>query len=322
MKKLLIIVIALINMYVLSSCGIYRNKMTVQTFDKVDYNSNNIKYSPIIWHSDSIGGNLIEKTRLYIPVKLNGINKTVYMQFDLGIPTTRLYGNTLDAFAEKNPSIKEKIVKTEDQISYFHDARIDLKNNISLTAKKLPIINYGSNSIDTSFSVIGSTGYDFIGDNILILDFKEDQYSLTVSLSRDLKEKVKYIDNPDLAKFPVILPFRLGNKKIRLMYDSGASLFSILTGTNRLEKLSQASNIDTIGPLNSWGNQQKYYRISDADKIYFNKQNLGKIDVYGREDLNKFKLTGRYLYGITGNKLFDNKIIIIDRKNNKFGIVE
>lgn len=298
--------------------------MTIQTFDKVEYNSDNIKYSPILWKSDSIGDNFIEKTALYIPVKLNGINKEVHMQFDIGSPTTILYGNTLEAFAENNPSINGKIVKIEDQRTYFHGARLVLNNNIALTAKKLPVIKYGSDFIDTSFSVIGSTGYDFIGDNILVLDFKTDKYALTDSLNRDLRKKVKYIDNPDLEKFPVILPFRFGNKKIRLMYDSGSSLFPVLTGTNRLNKLSRATNIDTtfFGSLNSWGNQQKFYRIKDAKRIYFNEQNLGNIDVYGCEDLNKLKLTGRYLYGITGNRLFEDKTIIIDRKNNKFGIVE
>ena len=309
-------------MLAISSCGLYRNRMTVQSFEPVQYHPESIAYSPIIWHSDSIGDEWIEKTSFYIPVKLNGIGNNLFMQFDLGSPVTLLYGNTLDALAENYAAIEDNILINEKERTYFHDARLKLNDSLCLTAPKLPVIEYGSSSVDTGFNIIGSTGYDLIGDNVLILDFTLNRYALTDSLPAVFSRSVKYVEDADLAQFPIILPFRLGSKRIRLFYDSGSSLFPILTGTNRTKKLDHTLGIDTIGPLNSWGEQQYYLRVNEAAFVAFNQQDLGPIDVYGSKQLNALKLTGRYLYGITGNRLFDDKIIIIDRKNNRFGIVE
>jgi hypothetical protein len=309
-------------MLAISSCGLYRNRMTVTSYNPVEHNPGRIVYSPIIWHSDSVGDEWFEKTSFFIPVTLNGISENLYMQFDLGSPVTLLYGNTLEVFAEKYPAIQEKIVVTEKERTYFHDARLNLSDSICLSAKKLPVIKYGSSAIDTGFTIIGSTGYDLIRDNVLILDFKLNRYALTNVLPDDLSRKVKYVNKPDLARFPIILPFYIGDKKIRLFYDSGSSLFPILTGTNRLKRLDQTHGVDTVGPLSSLGKQHLYARVKEAATLSFNGLNLGKIDVYGRKDLNILKLTGGYVYGITGNALFADKIIVIDRKNNKFGIVE
>ncbi|MFO7940923.1 MAG: hypothetical protein R6U66_14340 [Bacteroidales bacterium] len=322
MKKLLALFIVAAFSLGVQSCRLYRNKMTIQSFGPVQYHPESIAYSPIIWHSDSVGDEWIEKTSFFIPVTLNGISEKLYMQFDLGSPVTLLYGNTLEALAEKYPAIQEKIVVTEKERTYFHDARLNLSDSICLSAKKLPVIKYGSSAIDTGFTIVGSTGYDLIGDNVLILDFKNDRYALTDFMPSELSEKVKYIEEPDLARFPIILPFYIGDKKIRLFYDSGSSLFPILTGTNRLKRLDQTHGVDTVGPLNSWGKQHLYARVKEGATLSFNGLNLGKIDVYGRKDLNILKLTGGYVYGITGNALFADKIIVIDRKNNKFGIVE
>jgi len=296
--------------------------MTVATFNPVKHHPEQIVYSPIVWHSDSVGDEWIEKTSFYIPVKLNGIGNNLFMQFDLGSPVTLLYGHTLDALAENYAAIADNIFVNEKERTYFHDASLMLNDSLSLTASKLPVIEYGSSTLDTGFTIVGSTGYDLIGDNVLILDFTLNRYALTDSLPAVFSQYVKYVEDADLAQFPIILPFRLGSKRIRLFYDSGSSLFPILTGTNRTKKLDHTLGVDTVGPLNSWGEQQYYLRVNEAASVAFNGQDLGTTDVYGSKQLNALKLTGRYLYGITGNRLFDDKIIVIDRKNNRFGVVE
>ena len=61
--------------------------------------------------------------------------------------------------------------------------------------------------------------------------------------------------------------------------------------------------------------------VDDFDKLTIGTVDLGSCEVYGVKKMNKLKILGNYLYGITGNVVFDNKILIIDRKNNRFGII-
>lgn len=320
-KNLLILVLILFS---ISSCSWYRKRASIETFKPLD-STGEIYYSPVHWLNDSNSNFLTEKTSLFIPVKIKGIEKQVYMQLDLGAVVTGFYENTIRAFSEINPEIKESIIETDDKI-YFYNSEIQLNEKTKLSAEKLYIYkNYGSNNIDSSFVIIGTIGYDIIGENVLILDFKNDQVALTKTIPENLINNAHFVENADLDKFPIILPFKLGRKKIRLFYDTGASRFPILTGIKRLKKIATHRKIDTVGYGNSWGKITPFYQANKLkidNQLFLGTINLGEVNIYGTEQLKFLSYTGRYLYGITGNVIFDNSILIIDKKNNKFGIIK
>jgi len=186
--------------------------------------------------------------------------------------------------------------------------------------------DFGQSKIDTTQIIIGSLGYDIMGDNVLILDFKSDKFAISESIPTELKSKANYIPNADLNKFPIILPFKYGKKKVRLFYDTGSSMFPILTGTNRLKRVSKHRKIQEIDSISSWGKFIPVFKpLETKDKIgslVIGNIDLGKVNIYGVKEMNKLKFLGRYLYGITGNVIFDNKILIISRKDNSFGSIE
>lgn len=310
----------------LSSCSVLRNKMTSQTFKSISEKSAELKYSPIYWQKDTLGQKIIEKSVFLVPVKIKGIEEPLFMQFDLGANRSMLYENTLSAFCEKYPELKKDTVNKEDYI-VFNNAEISISDNRSLFADRLYVKkDFGYSEIDTASIIIGSLGYDIIGDNILILDFKSDRYAISESVPVGLESKVNYIDSADLNKFPIILPFKYGKKKIRLFYDTGSSMFPILTGTNRLKKISKHRRVQEIDSISSWGKFIPVFTPLEAkDKIgnlVIGDVDLGKVDIYGIKKMNSLKFLGRYLYGITGNVVFDDKILIINRKNDSFGIIE
>lgn len=310
----------------LSSCSVLRNKMTSQTFKPITGTTSELNYSPIYWQKDTLGQKIIEKSVFLVPVKIKGIEEPLFMQFDLGANRTMLYGNTLSAFCEKYPELKKDTVNKEDYI-VFNNAEISISDNISLLADRLYVKkDFGYSEIDTSSIIIGSLGYDIIGDNILILDFKSDRYAISESVPVEMESKANYIDKADLDKFPIILPFKYGKKKIRLFYDTGSSMFPILTGTNRVKKVSKHRRIQEIDSISSWGEFIPVFKpLETKDKIgnlVIGNVDLGKVDIYGIKKMNNLKFLGRYLYGITGNVVFDDKILIINRKNDSFGIIE
>jgi len=215
MKKLLILFVAVMT---LSSCGLYRKLITQQTFNPTDYKTEKIAYSPIIWESDSLGKTLIKKTSFLVPVYINGINKKLYMQFDLGSVISILYENTLKKIY-KEQNLELDTLNNKKGNLYLKNVELIINSNVKITADKLYVWrNIGNANLETP-TIVGTLGYDILIDNILILDFKENRYALTTKIPDRMKNKIKFIDNPDLNKFPIILPFKLGKKKIRLMYQ-------------------------------------------------------------------------------------------------------
>lgn len=306
----------------LCSCGIMRNKATYQTYSDYIYNTDSVSYTNIHWTNSKIGDKTLEKSGMYIPVHINGIDKLLFMQLDLGANITLIYGKTLSSFELLEPELKSGRIVIKDK-HYLQDGSIELNSKMRIKAEKLRILkDFGSENIDTSFVIIGTLGYDIIGGQKLIIDYKNDRIALIESLPKELEQKITYIDKVDLDKFPIILPFKLNKKKARLLYDTGSSLFPVITGTNRLKKLSRHQKIDTICGLSSWGKQSPTYKIENAAQLELDDFDFGNVDVYGTANLNKFKLAGKYLYGFTGNVNFKNMIVIIDRKNNRFGVIK
>lgn len=310
----------------ISSCAVIRNKMTSETFESHLINENELIYSHIQWKEDSIQGSEIEKSSIFVPVKLKGINEELFMQLDLGATRTMFYNNTLEAFCEKYPDLKKDIIQKETY-SIYNNAIIKLNDFQTFKANRLYVLkNFGQTKIDTNFIVIGTLGYDILGDNVLILDFKTNQLAICVNIPEEIESKITYIKGADLESFPIILPFRLGKKRIRLFFDTGASMFPILTGTNRLKKLAKHRKIEQVDSISSWGKMIPIFKpVETKDNmrnLTIENINLDKIEIYGEKRLNKLTYVGKYLYGITGNVVFDNKVLIIDRKNNSFGIIE
>jgi hypothetical protein len=300
--------------------------MTSQSFESISGTNTDLTYSPIYWQKNTLGKMIIEKSSFLVPVKIKGIEEGLFMQFDLGIPRTMLYGNTLSAFCKKYPELQRDTVNNENHIVY-NNAKISITDSILLSADKLYVKkDFGQNRVDTSIVIIGSFGYDIIGDNYLILDFKSNRYAISENIPLEMESKASYIDKVDLNKFPIILPFKFGKKKIRLFYDTGSSLFPILTGTNRLKKISKHRKIKEVDSVSSWGKEIPVFRpIETKSKIgnlVIGNIDLGKPEVYGLKTMNKLRFLGRYLYGITGNVIFNDKILIINRGKNRFGIID
>jgi hypothetical protein len=309
-----------------TSCGVIRNKMTSQTFDKSMGPVKDLIYSPVYWQSNTFNKTTIEKSSFLVSVKLQGIEESLYMQFDLGANRSMLYGNTISAFCEKYPALRDDTIKKENY-SIFNNAKIGINSSQILTANRLYVKkDFGQSKIDTNFIIIGTLGYDILGDNILILDFKSNRYAISESIPTEMESKADFIHNADLNKFPIILPFRLGKKNIRLLYDTGSSMFPILTGTNRLKKISKHRKVKEVDSVSSWGKEVPIFiPVETKDKIgnlKIGNIDLGNIAVFGEKKLNILSYVGSYLYGFTGNVIFDDKILIINRKDNSFGIIK
>lgn len=309
-----------------SSCGVLRKKASTSSFESVSIKNDSIYYTPMIWSLDTLKNGETKKTAMYIPVYVKDVDQYAKMQLDLGANVSMFYYKTLIALSEESPDIKSRLKLTKKGNCYYENAVLGLNEGVLLEKDKLHVMkNMGHDTLPETMPVIGTIGYDILDDYILIIDYKNDRIALATELPDELEKEVKFIENADLKHFPIILPFKLGQKKIRLFFDTGSSSSQVLTSTRRLKRLAHKREIEPIDSVYSWGKLEVIYKAKTLKNknpnLFIGDIDLGKVQVTGYDRLNIISILGKYLYGITGNVIFENSIIVIDRKNNQFGII-
>lgn len=293
---------------------------------EVQKNNTTVKKNEISfeWDKEGLKHNVYV---FFVPVKLKGIDKKFKMQFDLGLNVNVIYENPLNAILKKYPKYNEEIKKGVDYSIFKHQLLIDnLVSNIdSLFIYK----NYGSSSPLDSLEIIGSIGVNEIKGKILILDFPRKKLEILNSIeNKDLynfsKLKVTEMDK-------LIVSLNFDNKNYDFLFDTGNGVPIVTNNKNLYDQISENSKElkDTIR-ANNWGEiielvgskimhpiqiGNKAIVPNNNELIYFTKANR-IIELWkeiGTEE-------GVNLQGGIGLQLFTDKKIVIDLKNNKFGI--
>ncbi len=322
LKKTLIILF-LFTMILVTSTVIYyhywRGSQTLNTF--YDFSEPAlIDYNPIYWKTGNIGDLEIEKTALFIQVKVNGLNQKFYMQLDTGTPETVFYGKIITQLTDKLPSLKPQ---HQMGSTYYLNKVLLHVGKTKLKAKQIRVLpSMGNAVLDTSFTVIGTLGFDVLVNRTLVLNFKKNKLAITSKDIDKINANAHLVKGASVSQFPILLPATINHRQVRLFYDSGSSMFSVLTSIRNLSKLKSDVTTDSLCCVNNWTRQLMVYRKTITSKIKIGTILANNKYVYGMDIMGKVDyLPDWFLYGITGNKLFDNKIIIIDNKNNQFGII-
>ena len=295
----------------------WRNSSTLETFNSLTEKSG-ISFAGILWNSQFIGNEKVEKISFYVPVKIKGLKGNLVMQFDSGQQRTIIYGKTLDELIKSGQTVE--FIYNKDSIRYLKNPILSI-GDTQLKSDKLRVVSkYGTSEIDTSKIVIGTLGFDTFVNRTLVLDFKRDQLAITEKESKTLDYDLEYIDNASVDKFPLLIPARIGNRSTKLFYDTGSSMFPLLTSNKRLNKINENKR-DSMCCISNWGRQLPVFRKKLNAPIEIGNNSYNNQYIYGNEALNMVDyLPSWYIFGMTGNRLFNDKVLVIDTRNNKFGV--
>ena len=289
----------------------------------------NLKWIPFSWIGDSISGKYFDKLAMTIPVTIDNLPHKFNMQLDLGATTTVIYGNSIVPYLETYNELKNKIDTTltfwiQNQKNFkFKDVELKLgtvsfgKNNIG------DFKNFGDSiskdSINTkSEKQIGTLAPDIFQDKILIIDYPNKRICITKELSKQFS-KVNF--QPYKIKDGRIkIPLTIDGKQADLLFDTGSSLFSLMTTEERASKISTEKVIDSL-KVSSWGDFYMVYGREATSKINFGQKQLNPAVVF----YDKVKRYDKFydeenIWGVTGNAYFLNNVVIIDYKNKRFGV--
>lgn len=291
----------------------------------------NVSWIRFDWEGDSIGNRYYEKLAMFVPFKIEGIPYEFSSQFDLGAPVTMIYGNSFESLLNEFPQIAEKL-DTINKKHVIQGMKVGEFKNISFYLDTVKFINqniayfegYGDPVSQKDFDKdtiihIGTIGSNQFKEKILFIDFKNNKLAVIDSLSKDLeKQLIDIIIDKGRIKVPVII----NGKKEYVIYDTGTSFASLfLSENNWNEYRDTTSTPDTLMAI-AWGVQYPLL-ISKTNIEIKIGNNIFKPETIMANNLKPYYefYKKEKIIGLMGNKLFFDKVLIIDFKKKKFGLI-
>lgn len=318
-KVVKIVVLALVTLLVVSAIGGYfyfNNKFTPPP-NYLTVSGPETKI-PIKWVADKYS----PMAALLLPVRLKGIPKTFYMQLDLGAHSTLLYLRSMASIQEQYPDV---LTHQFDSTGTIADFSFSL-DQMHIQAEKMKVINYGR-SIDwddsVALDIIGTIGADMLEKKLLVMNFRRNYCFFGDEMPSEFKG-VSMADF-EFEKRWVLLPATINGKSKKLLFDSGSSAFEFITDKNTWTQMAKASAEPVAHKVNSWGNTLETFNIESDQEIDFGVEKVNVKCVTYVEGSSFFqsalmRMTG--MGGMISNRLFKNKILILDARREKFGITQ
>jgi len=291
--------------------------------------SENIEWIPFSWTSFTLSGKNIEKASMNIPVTIDELPYKFTVQFDLGAYSC-FYGNSLKPFLEEYPLLKNKLDTTKQVWINGVSGNLVLKNiNLRLGDVIFEendvglFINFGTeHSLDTiNYETevhIGTIGADFVQNKVLIIDYKSNRLALTDTVPSEY-QNISF-EPFKIDRGRIKIPFRINGNIEHLMFDTGSSIFSLVTTKQNALAIGGTEIVDSLN-VPSWGELIPFYGLKTVVPIMFGNKTMESSIVYYNEDPswdNFYK--SEKMWGLTGNAYFFNNLIIIDYKNNRIGV--
>ena len=289
-----------------------------------------LKWIPFNWFGGNISGKYYDKLGIVIPVSIDSLSYHFVMQLDLGAETAVINGNTIAPYLDEYNDLKNKLdtslkVRIKGHENYKFKG-INLKlGNVSLGNVNIGYFkNFGKalskDSIKSKATkFIGVIGTDIFQDKILVIDYKNKRICVAEKLPERFEDaNFKFFKKTKDNRIKI--PMNIDGNEEDLLFDTGSSLFALITNKERAEKISNKKIIDSLN-INNWGEYFTVYGERVNTEIKFGEKQLAPTLVYfdKQRRFDKF-FEDEKIWGITGNAYFLNNIIIIDYKNDRFGI--
>jgi hypothetical protein len=257
-----------------------------------------------------------EYAALLLPVMLDGISDTFYLQFDLGAHSTLFHEKAIQSISQKFSNFKISN-NTEEPPFQFK------LGSILVSMPEMKRINYGKavEWNDSSVNIIGTLGSDIMEHKVIELDFKHHFVRFTNAFPTEITKE--FIQDFEFNKRRVMLNGQVNDEDTQFYFDSGSSAFDLITDKKKWENLARSGADESTYKVNSWGKSLEVHSIATDAIIKFGEQRIFLNEVTYIEGTSiaqnlLMRLSG--MGGMIGNRLFMGKILILDASNQKFAV--
>lgn len=284
------------------------------------------------WKGDKLGKQYYDKAYMYVPVKIQDLPNQFDAQFDLGSIVTVLYGRPVASYQKQLPELQQ----TNDTL-HIKGRKFPLLKNVTLhldqvTFPNLSVVkmnDFGKNipadSINTgTVRHIGTIGTDIFKDKVLIIDYPNQRMCTVDSLPLSVSNNVYFFTTKFNSEDRVSIAFKMGKQTSYLMFDTGSSIMTVHTLTENAALITdpKSSVIDSL-PMSTWGKINYTYKKKINKTLSMGKFKLKDQYVYYSDHAvssPKF-FSDNGIFGYTGNVFFLDKVVVIDFKNKKMGVL-
>jgi len=276
---------------------------------------------PFIWQGDSVNSKWEANAALLIPVKLKNCPRIFYMQFDLGSPYSLLYKNKIDGIKAKYPKAIP-LNEIDEKIKGFSFKA----GKTNIAAREIAMKQFDSSSIDweneNKAEIIGTIGADLIDGKVVIIDYPGRRLTISQTIHPKLRQRI-ILTNFIYSNRRVLLPAKIKGKETNLYFDTGSSMFELLTNKETCYQLAVPNALATQYKVESWGKLLTANTIASNESIELANVKIKihsstYIDGVNNSQIEQMLKMG--IGGMTGNKLFLNHVLVLDTKNSKFGL--
>lgn len=148
-----------------------------------------------------------------------------------------------------------------------------------------------------------------------------NRLTITENEIKETQFSFNTLEGASLDRFPILIPAKLNEDDVQFQYDSGSSMFSLIIDNQRHLNLENAGSIDTLCCVSSWGKSYDFYRRRLNTSMRIGQLVEEKPYIYSSNAMDQYDIFPNWLMmGLTGNQIFLDHIILIDTKDNVFGI--
>lgn len=270
---------------------------------------------------------------MYLPLRLDGWEQTLWMQVDLGAPRTMLYEKPLQQInpllnppvepagpLSVGPSITVDTVRLHGWLgnSRLQNTRVSLRKN------------YGQQLGFFDYPKVGSVGLDFYKDKVLVIDFPRQWLAVfddPEEIPPDLLQRAKWVE-ARLEEDKLIFPASIGGREMEMFYDTGGGKFPIITTKAIWQQLTGRSGDEednTRVETKSWGEAVRYVGAPALGSLAIGEMTLGvpTIYYYDGSQHDWLDLANYPVPAMMGNNLFvERHTLIFDLIDMRLGIAE
>lgn len=274
------------------------------------------------WQGDSIHSTWEPHAAMLVPVQLKNCPRRFYMQFDLGAPYSLFYKNKLVAIKTKYPASVAALHPVDSLKNFSFNL-----DGVTISAKEIISKQFDSSAIDWSnedgVEIIGTIGSDLVDGNIAIIDYPNKKISISATLPERITENS--LTDFIYTNRAVLLPAEINDKETLLYFDTGSSMFELLTSEETSRQLASPGATLIQYEVQSWNQVLTATTIASNKNIRLANMLIPIHSSTYMQGVNNNQLNHMAKMGIggmTGNKIFLHHILILDTKNKKFGIIQ
>lgn len=284
-----------------------------------------IPWAPFRWEASRLGGRKVERAAILVPVTFGGFDAPCAMQLDTGADLTMLYERTLDSLKGRPGASHLAVVPAAGTLGEQAVSGVpDLLMHVGPTAFRTPMCfvlpDFGDpvpSSAPAGEEIhLGSIGADLFAGRVLIIDYPRRRLAIMQDSPPECRGQWCGIELDSRGR--PVLPLVIRGQMLHALFDTGSSLFPIVTSSKRIATLSAERESDSI-ESSSWGKQHQMkgrplgapfelvgHRYPDA-MIYASSEGLGF-------DESKD--------AVVGNALFWDRTIVIDFAHHRFMVCD